>query len=208
MRNRSILKIFFIIILSFTTVFLQGQSDIVKGRLFVLPGDMNLFSIGVGYERVTSKNHSFQILLNRYGYDLRGTDGDSKKITTLVPEYRIYLLTDELRNLDNSLFIGFFNEFSFSKLTPSGFDVEDESDFLLEENDIMINPGVLVGKKYILSTSLSLEVYFGIKYRIINRKSEYLEDDIRIVRETNFSDKGFRGGINISYKWPAANSGE
>jgi len=193
-----------------TTVFLclicfsiksQAQTNIVKGRLFALPGDFKAFSIGIGYEKLLSSNKSIQILYNRTGYDMRATDGSSEIFNSIIPEYRIYLGKHLGQDFNKCSFIGIFNEFTFSKLLPSGNIVGENVKFLKEKNKQIISPGMLIGKNLRVSKNCFFDVFVGIKYRLINQESVFIENQNEIVEDANFDKVGIRLGFNLGYRF-------
>lgn len=180
---------------------MQAQSNVAKGRLFYLPGNFSLYSMGVGYERTISGNQSFQILYNMYGYDMTETDGSSVVIHSIVPEYRIYLKKRNQENLHKAFFLGMFNEFSIRKLSPSGFNFGEEPKSLINERQLSMSPGMLIGKNLPISTNWFFEIYAGAKYRFVEQQSKYLENQLEVVEKSSFSRFGFRIGVNLACRF-------
>ena len=205
MKTKLIIRTIILLSLILFSIKLQAQTNIVKGRLFALPGTFNVFSIGIGYEKMISSNKSIQILYNRYGYDMRGTDGSSETLNSIVPEYRIYFGKQLDKNFNKCAFIGVFNEFTFSKVLPSGEGFEEEFEEgaknLRDRKKIILSPGILIGKNFFLSKKLFLDVYAGIKYRFINQESRFYQDQIEIIEKSKSDKIGIRMGLNLGYKF-------
>ena len=182
----------------FTVPSLYSQKNIVKARALGIPASFKVYTLSVGYERIFKNQHSIQVLLNKYGFDTRDTDGDAIITSSIIPEYRIYFGKNHNIGFNKSTFIGLFTELSVREKLPSGYPTEEERIFAKGIKKI-ISPGILVGKNFPISENWFFDTYIGVKQNFINDSRRYMENQLEIVEEHDYNKTGVRIGFNLGY---------
>ena len=148
-----------------------AQKHTIKARAFGLPGGLKVYSLGLGYERMISENKAVQVLFNKIGYDFEDNDGFAKKHISIVPEYRYYFGKSAKTDINKSVFLGLFTEFALNECLP-GPEQKRTKKYLLSEKQVVLSPGVLLGKNLKISETFFFDIYLGVKYRFVSEKEE------------------------------------
>ena len=175
---------------------LQAQPNVVKGRLFALP-IANIYSVGLGYERMVTPTQSVQLLFNRYGYDFSATDGEKVTTHALVPEYRFYYGKHVDANMNKAAFFGLFSELSIMKELPSGESFTAGARNLRQTTRHVVAPGLLFGKNFRAGARHFLGVYLGAKLRFVREQASFSENQVNTTETEAFSRLGLRIGVNF-----------
>lgn len=193
------MKTALLLILISAPFLLCAQKNVIKGRAAVLPA-ANVFTFGIGVERMIGQNMSAQILFNRMGSDFRDTDGSATFINAFVPEVRRYF-NKKNGSIDRAFFGGVFNEINFISRHTAGAPEETESDRSWGGESISVNPGILIGKNKRISNKWYLEGYIGAKCRFITRNRKYRVNNIVETRKEHSIQPGIRAGLNIGFRF-------
>jgi hypothetical protein len=195
MQSRKMKKIL-ILILFLYTFDLIAQSNCVKGRILGVP---SIFTMGIGYERIVNDKFSVQLLFNRYGYDLRDTDGGAEFTNSFVPEMRYYFGKKKKESLNKAAYLGLFTEISKTDILAGGEQYGER--IFTSGNKKMINPGLLIGRNTEIAKRWFVELYIGFKYKFIVETRNYYVNYQTKVEEISYPHKaGIKLGFNIGYR--------
>lgn len=189
-------KILLIVVYLLFTYSLLGQSNIIKARFFIAPSNPFPYSVGVGFERMILKNVSTQILLNKFGFDMRSTDGSVKTTNSIVPEMRYYFGSD---NINKSYFIGLFTELSTTKTEPAVVQIEDKA--FIKEKELLVNPGLLIGKHFKIAKKWYWEMYIGPKHIFKKETRTYLVNNEYLSEIKYLKYWSLRFGLNFGFRF-------
>lgn len=181
---------------------MSAQKNVIKGRAFAIPGSEGpaLFSLGIGLERMVGRDFSVQVLYNRIGYNMHGTDGGAATISGIVPELRYYFGKQKATSLNRAAFCSIFTEINFLDFSRSGESAE-ETNYSFTEKSTSINPGILIGKNLRLSNRWYLECYLGGKARFINAQEIEVENGAATRHTSRYLKAGMRAGVNVGMRF-------
>ena len=172
-----------------------SQKNIAKGRAFKTS---EFFAFGIGFERLIHPNLSVQILLNRYGYDMRDHDGGAKYTNSLIPEVRYYLGKKQ----NKKVFLSVFSEISKIDYFPSNFIERISRPRILTENYIdAFGLGTLLGFTNGTKKRWVFEFYIGGKNTFAIETKKYLSNQIKTTERYNVSKFAIRVGGNVGYRF-------
>ncbi len=169
-----------------STHFALAQHHVIKGRLFALPGNLAVSSIGIGYERVFANQNAIQLLFNRNVVDMRETDGSKDVFVTLIPEVKHYFRPPEA--LHKSAYLAAFLEMRHYYASGGSF------------NEKSLAPGLLIGQHLHFSRKWYLEAYTGPLYRFAKEAYNMSDNGVVSLEKRAFSRFGWRFGFNLAYK--------
>jgi hypothetical protein len=179
------------------TSYLPAQNNCIKGRII---GVRQIFTMGVGYERMLSSKTSLQLLFNRFGYDFRDTDGGAAFTHSLIPEYRFYFGKKRKETLNKAAYLGLFTE--IAKTNKYGGGEQFGDDIYVGGYRKMVNPGLLIGRNLEISKKWFAEMYIGFKYQLIKEAETRRLNVQTEVTELHFTHRaGIRLGMNIGYRF-------
>lgn len=176
----------------------MAQDGSVKGRILGFPGSLTIFTMGLGYEWMLKDDLSFQVLFNRYGYDMRDTDGGAKFTNSVVPEMRLYVGKKRQETINKAVFLGLFCELSKMDILAGG--EQEGTSVFLGGNRKMISPGILIGKNVEISKRWYAEFYLGSKYIFARERKTYLINQNKEIKKSNPNKIGLRLGFNIGVR--------
>lgn len=193
-------KLLLVCLLAGVCVPLQAQKNILKGRAFWFPGNgLQVFSLGVGYERFLTRHLSAQVLLNRMGYDKRDHDGAACFVTSLVPELRYYLRDRD--RMSQSAFFAAFAEVQDVDEYKSGFDVicdPGPCPVAVSSTRRDHAQGMLLGHTLRLWKRWHLEGYAGPRFTTTTEEVVYDNGSFFTFRYTRWQ---VRMGLNIAWRF-------
>ena len=186
-----------IVFLFFTTAH-YAQSNSVKGRIFGVP---EYFTMGIGYERMLNDKTSVQLLFNRFGYDLRDTDGQAEFTNSLVPEFRYFFGKKKKESINKAAYLGLFTEISKTEIFPGGEQFGEK--IFTGGYKKKINPGILIGRNTQIAKRWYAEFYLGVKYKFLFESNDYYHTDSQssVTESSSYSKAGIRLGINIGFRF-------
>ena len=188
-------KTLFLTLLLIFSIGIFAQKNIIKGRAFKVS---EVFSFGIGYERLIDNHISVQLLYNFYGYDLISTDGGAQFVHSIVPEVRYYLGKKE----NKKAFLGVFTEVSKAKDYASNFPFPvGPSRIKLKEYIDSFASGALVGISNGTKKRWLFEFYIGGKNTFAIQTTDYLVGQKKIRERKDISKLKIRIGINLGYRF-------
>lgn len=195
-------RLYFFLVLCFFATALTAQKNVLKGRAFAIPGSEGpaLFSLGIGLERILGNDFSVQVLYNRFGYNMHGTDGGATTVSGFVPELRYYFGKQKAVSLNRAAFCSFFTEINYLNFEQSG-EGSEETTYSYTDKSTSINPGILVGKNLRIANRWYLECYLGGKARFVNAQEIDVENGVASQHTSRYVRGGVRAGVNVGVRF-------
>lgn len=180
------------------TVF--SQKNMLKAHLGGLPSNTDVYSMGLGYERMLANNWSAQLFFNNFGWSEARRDGHSEVTTNFILETRRYFGPNSGAIPNKALFIGCFAETFSTRLVPGGEWFEPPPPLLGKRWGM--GTGLVVGAHLPIFKKFTLEVFAGPKLRYVNSVDYFgTADDYQSYNSHSYTKFTPRIGCNIGYRF-------
>lgn len=181
-----------------TTVF--SQKNMLKAHLGGVPANTDVYSLGIGYERMLSNNWSAQLFYNNFGWSEARHDGNSEATNNFILEARRYFGKKGDGIPNKGLFIGGFAETFRRNVRPGGETFEPLPRIVGKRWGM--GTGLVLGAHLPVFKKFTLEVFAGPKFRYVN-SVDYIgtADDYESYNSHRYTKFTPRLGCNIGYRF-------
>ena len=174
------------------------QDLYLKGKVLAFPvTGISAVALSIGFEKIYQGRHSASAMMHFSQFGSNDYDGSVHSSFKISPEYRYYFKHSK-HPASKKYFMGIFTEFTRCVQKYGG--EQSGPEINLYTRELSIDPGLIIGKNFKLSSRWHLEMYAGPKCRFVASRTKTINAGNNFYYEDRSIKPGIKTGFNFAFR--------